>query len=105
MQVYDMALCKATAVRRAAGTAYGIAQGTTTWPRARLRHGLAYVYDMASCKSTTCVCATKKKTMACVAKKAAEQALVMKWASRCITPGPSRGGAGSQSNPVHVAAS
>ena len=57
VQVCGKASCKATAVRRAAGTAYGLSAGhhdlasrtSTTWPRVRLRHGLVQVYDMCVC--------------------------------------------------------
>ena len=37
----------------------------------------------------------EKKSRVLVAQRAAEQALVRKWADRCMSPGPSRGGAGS----------
>ena len=37
----------------------------------------------------------EKKSRASIAKKAAEEALVKKWAAHFIAPGPGRGGAGT----------
>ena len=37
----------------------------------------------------------EKKSRVLVAQRAAKQALVRKWADRCMSPSPSRGGAGS----------